>query len=75
MSLTLSPTQALAVYDAMCALNNVGGRLKTVLADTKRVIEYPGGSILVSDLLRGGWEPCERYASQAEFAAAYNVKA
>lgn len=75
MSLILTQTQAEAVYDAMCALNNVGGRLKTVLADTRRVIEYPGGSIIVSELLRGGWEPCERYATQADFAAAYNVKA
>lgn len=67
----LNQSQAEAVYSAMCALNNVGG-LVDARMENRRVIERSIG-IWVYELLEGEWEPGERYASQAEFAAAYGL--
>lgn len=69
--MTLNQSQAEAVYSAMCALNNVGGRVFAAMGD-RRVTEAKS-CITVFERLEGQWEPRERYASQQEFAAAYGL--
>ncbi len=66
----LSPAQAKAVYDAMCALNNVGGsgcnlRLEgAIVSIDPHGVVWIYGPPAVDD---------ERYPTQAAFAAAYNL--
>lgn len=69
----LNQSQAEAVYSAMCALNNVGGRVLAVLDDKLKVREAPRGSVHVLELLAGEWEPCEYYETQGHFAWAYGL--
>lgn len=67
----LIQSQAEAVYSAMCALNNVSGRLYATLElelGDLDVREYQGGEIFVSI---GG--SVERFVDQSAFAAAYRL--
>lgn len=70
-SLILSKAQAEAIYQAMCALNNVGGRLDCTLPSTDggiKVCELAKGSIRIF-----GANP-EIHADQSAFAAAYGLQ-
>lgn len=74
MSLILSRWHAEGVYNAMCALNNVGGRAKIEIDNPSvAVLEYPSGSVHV---LRGmgGVNNSEVYESQCDFAKAYGLQ-
>lgn len=78
MALILNQAQAEAVYSAMCALNNVGGRICTELQDRYgneiRVLESWDG---VTVTLNTGGIVRERdsitYADQHAFATAYGL--
>ena len=65
----LNQAQANAVYDAMCALNNVGGSLKTSFQLTT-VEEVGGRWIMIKDHSTG---VVEEYDGQSIFATAYEV--
>lgn len=73
----LNQATAEAVYSAMCALNNVGGKLN---ADVPGV--HPGHSVnvlethrgvLIRHMSGGACRNLERHTNQAAFAAAYNL--
>lgn len=69
--LILTAAQAEAVYSAMCALNNVGGRLRVQLTQGKNVIlveEFASGGVVVDTKPR---HSVEVYAGQHAFATAY----
>ena len=70
-SLILNPSQAEAVYTAMCHQNNVSGTLSATLPGGVRVEECHDGSIQVWTL--DTMDRPERYASQANFATAYGM--
>lgn len=75
-NLILNPTQAEAVYSAMCELNNVSGLIRA---------EFEGGDITVQEhhtsgkvtVVRLAGSPArqefESYANQSAFAAAYSL--
>lgn len=70
----LNQAQAEAIYSAMCALNNVGGRIAVMIdfnkASEREIVQDNYGNVLVkSDL---GMK-VERHTSQAAFAAAYSL--
>ena len=66
----LTQAQAEAVYSAMCALNNVGGRIGAALGDGCMVREDSDGEIYIShDVWR-----LEYHADQAAFATAYGLQ-
>lgn len=76
----LNPEQARAVYDAMCAMNNVGGFLRTSFEETRGqqgtrqyrrmfAVEDIGDKIVISQGLR----TVEEHDSQAAFAEAYDL--
>ena len=65
----LNQAQAEAVYSAMCALNNVSGRVDAQMP-SGRVVEGANGVILV--IAYG--KPLEDYGNQAAFATAYGLK-
>lgn len=74
MALILNQAQAEAVYSAMCALNNVGGRIDVLIPN-------PGGVIVqVQEMQHGevwvffGSLGSENYADQSAFAAAYGLQ-
>lgn len=68
----LSKAQAEAVYSAMCALNNVSGRIN-VEVEGVNAAENRDGSISVwAD--SGMSDDQEVYDSQAAFAAAYGLQ-
>jgi len=71
----LNQAQAEAVYSAMCALNNVGGRIAAMMEfKTKnevQVTQQADGQVLV---LKDIGLTCERHADQAAFANAYNLQ-
>ncbi len=69
MSKILNKSQAEAVYSAMCALNNVSGRVDAQMP-SGRVVEGANGVILVTAYGR----PSEDYGNQAAFATAYGLK-
>ncbi len=75
----LTSHQARAVYDAMCALNNVGGTLNVTLEYVdfltfERVVqETDSGNIRAIRCRNGCAIMTERYIDQAHFAAAYGV--
>ena len=73
MSLILKQSQAEAVYSAMCALNNVGGRINATLNETERVVERISGSIYVLAWIDCDWVPREHYTDQNAFAEAYGL--
>lgn len=71
-NLILTPAQAEAVYSAMCALNNVGGRLHARLEQdgAVHVAEYPGRiEVYVANA-----GPVEFYRDQSAFAATYGLQ-
>ncbi len=66
--LILNNEQAEAIYSAMCALNNVGGRLcRALLNDDIEVSERSNGTIQIF-----GADP-EQHANQHAFATAYSL--
>lgn len=69
MTKILNRAQAKAVYDAMCALNNVGGNLRVAMHSII-VQESSTGTVLITHF-KG---PREGYPSQAAFAEAYGVQ-
>lgn len=75
----LNQAQAEAVYSAMCALNNVGGKLKAVFGDASgkqgvTVFENALGIVRVIEIDHYKIRRDEDYAAQAAFAAAYNLQ-
>jgi len=77
VSLTLNKSQAQAIFDAMCAMNNVDGKIKVLITENEKTIivsEQLNGSILVT-VFNNNTYPCasEKYASQCDFAEAYSV--
>ena len=73
MTNILAKSQAEAVYSAMCALNNAGGRIHVTIDESKRVAQRIDSRIHVLELLDGDWEPREVYLGQSAFAAAYGL--
>lgn len=74
----LSQAQAQAIYSAMCALNNVGGRIArmAINIDGMRAVsaaELPSGGIDICQMSDDGLIT-ESYADQAAFVAAYGVQ-
>ena len=67
----LGKEQAQAVYSAMCALNNVGGRIDVTWPDHGRVIEDAKSFVFVFS--REG-VVLEKHVSQAAFATAYGLQ-
>lgn len=70
MSKILTKAQAEAVYDAMCALNNVGGTVTGINFRRIFVTSAQAGEITVC-----GPESDEHHRNQAAFAAAYSLEA
>ncbi len=68
----LNQAQAEAVYSAMCALNNVGGKLWCYVGGYRIEDEGADGVTIMNDY-RVNPQTLERHASQAAFAAAYNL--
>lgn len=65
----LNQSQARAVYDAMCALNNVGGICGDITLDEGVRVQWLD-SVTIRDGLSG---PREEYANQSAFAHAYGL--
>ena len=70
----LNKAQAEAIYSAMCALNNVSGRISgtIVFPDDMAVTCWSEGDSTVSAVDGNG--ASEYYADQAAFAAAYTLE-
>ena len=66
----LTQSQAEAVYSAMCALNNVCGRLECKINERVNVRESVIGLIW----LTASGEKTEMYEHQSAFAAAYDLQ-
>lgn len=78
MSKILSQSQAEAIYSAMCALNNVGGRVTAEFGGLQ-AYELSDGSICVQGdaAVRNGAameDGIEAYDSQSAFAQAYGLQ-
>ncbi len=74
----LTATRANAIYSAMCALNDVGGRIArmAINIDGMRAIsaaELPSGGIDICQMSDDGLIT-ESYADQAAFVAAYGLQ-
>lgn len=75
----LNQAQAEAVYSAMCALNNVGGRshvrINAARGGLIHVNELPDGAIQLwrGDAVGYPTGAIENYADQSAFAAAYGL--
>lgn len=67
-----------AIYSAMCALNNVGGRIARVSLDLGTQVvtmeECPDGELLIAWRDGQASAQTERHANQAAFAAAYGLQ-
>lgn len=73
VSRILNPSQAKAVYDAMCALNNVGGTALAIqLPEVFYRIEV-SADVDGTMHIKHGPVQSEGYADQASFAAAYGL--
>ena len=77
-ALILNQSQAEAVYNAMCALNNVGAALECLLplggGKAVRVYEALNASVHVATEAGGrAWQSVERHESQSAFATAYGL--
>ena len=74
----LNKTQAEAVYSAMCALNNVGARVKATIGDLSiegvNVFEMMSGEVNIA--MVGDYDvlDSETYADQSAFATAYGLQ-
>lgn len=69
--LILNVTQAKSAYDAMCALNNVGGRVRAIMvldAGATTVTEREDGAIIIVST-----KGSETHDTQAAFATAYGL--
>lgn len=79
MSLILTQTQAETVYNAMCALKSVGGKVDVIFGtpdDGRRVHEYKwltSGKVYVYRMSRGVVMEDECYADQSAFAIVYGL--
>ena len=78
MTKILSQSQAEAVYSAMCALNNVGGRIEhmqfpTDAGESVSVVERLDGKVDVWLSRNGQAHESESHANQAAFADAYGI--
>lgn len=71
MSKILNPSQAKAVYDAMCALNNVSGIAGSIFIGDARIRHHISGHITI--WLQSAQEITERYESQSSFSTAYGL--
>ena len=73
----LDKSQAKAIYDAMCALNNVSGKITAKFGkqdwDFTSAFETESGEIIVTRAYHYKTQEREIYNNQAEFAAAYEV--
>lgn len=74
----LTTGQAKAAYDAMCALNNVGGSIAAEMdyvdfLNYKKVAETSKGKIIVVLVVGGATHKDEEFDSQDKFAKAYRV--
>lgn len=73
----LTQAQAQAVYGAMCALNNVGAKLKASFGDVStnslNAFESSDGEINVVRVSRYDVQEAEIYPDQADFARAYSL--
>lgn len=79
MTLILNESQAEAVYSAMCALNNVGGTLRTFFGsyDNGQQVEesiHRTGIIQVFEMGHGVAIRQEKYSSQSAFGIAYGLQ-
>lgn len=77
----LSNEQAAAVYSAMCALNNVGGRLHTRIKDRYEgsvihFVELPSGHLQLywGDAVGNPHGDVEHHHNQSAFATAYGLQ-
>lgn len=78
----LNQSQAEAVYSAMCALNNVGGRVDARIPEdgavVTRVCDTLSGEIHISienRIVLGSSEIVELHEDQSAFATAYGLGA
>lgn len=72
MSLILNQAQAEAVYQAMCALNNVGATVSAEFhQDGLQAYSLSDGSVAVQNDTTLG---LETYNTQADFATAYGLQ-
>ena len=74
----LNQAQAEAVYNAMCALNNVGAAIDCLLplggGKAVRVYEALNASVHVATEAGGrAWQSVERHESQSAFSTAYGL--
>lgn len=74
----LNQSQADAVYSAMCALNNVGGRVDTRfvngMASVIEVRDRADRGVIVLFQTGGATRDIEKHINQAAFAAAYGLQ-
>lgn len=78
-TLILNQSQAKAVYSAMCALNNVGGRIATTIAIVDagthvNAYETSLGVVFLVKVCDFDRVDSEEYESQAAFATAYGLQ-
>ena len=77
--LLLNESQAVAVYGAMVALNNVGGKINVRIEDSaisaRHIVVTEGfdGEVVVSLYIRGAHHLTERYTDQNAFASKYGL--
>lgn len=71
MDKLLTKAEAEMAYTAMCALNNVSGKLSATMGAI-RVVETDKGVTILDD---AHLHRLEHYDSQAEFATAYGLDA
>ena len=72
----LNNSQARAVYDAMCALNNVDATIKASFGDesTEGINVFEArGNVCVVRVVQYGVTESQVYANQAAFAKAYGL--
>ena len=80
----LNPSQAEAVYSAMCHLNNVSGKIKVTLprpgwffisdGSFIKVFEDDEGFVKIRSTLNHSLVADEFYDNQSAFATAYNLQ-
>lgn len=75
-TLILTQAQAEALYSAMCALNNVGGRLSQIDIGEQSSSPQARFTIAGSVIVERGMPHCDRevYDDQSAFATAYGLE-